>query len=173
MKHPTTDEELMDAVRDGSEDAYGTLFERYRAPLYAFSLRMTRDPEAAADAFQEAFLRVHRARATWSGHDGSFRAWLYRIAANSIRDRARANARRPEVLDAAPETSGQGSPTDRIALERALAAIPDPLREAFLLGAVAGLDHNEVAQALGISPDNARARISRARAALREQLEPS
>lgn len=163
----------MDAVRDGSEDAYATLFERYRAPLYGFSLRMTRQRETADDVFQETFLRVHRARSTWSHHDGTFRSWLYRIAVNTVRDRARAAARRPEVLGEEWEPAQRGAPDDRIALERALAALPDNLRDAFLLGAVAGLDHNEVAEALGVSPDNARARISRARSRLRELLEVS
>jgi len=163
----------MDAVRDGSEEAYAALFERYRSPLYGFALRMTRHRETADDVFQETFLRVHRARSTWSHHDGSFRSWLYRIAVNTIRDRARAAARRPEVLGDDWEPAYQGAPDDRIALERALAALPDNLRDAFLLGAVAGLDHNEVAEALGVSPDNARARISRARARLRQVLEVS
>ncbi|MBM4366385.1 MAG: sigma-70 family RNA polymerase sigma factor [Deltaproteobacteria bacterium] len=173
MQNPPTDEDLMDAVRDGSEDAYGALFERYRAPLYGFSMRMTRHRETADDVFQETFLRVYRARSTWSHQDGSFRSWLFRIAVNTIRDRARAAARRPEVLGDDWEPAYQGAPDDRIALERALAALPDNLRDAFLLGAVAGLDHNEVAGALGVSPDNARARISRARSRLRELLEES
>ena len=55
-------------------------------------------------------------------------------------------------------------------VEAAIASLPDPLREAFLLGPIQGFDHREVAEMIGISPDNARARISRARAALRAVL---
>jgi RNA polymerase sigma-70 factor (ECF subfamily) len=55
-------------------------------------------------------------------------------------------------------------------LEAAIGSLPENLREAFLLGAVEGFDHREVAAQLEISPDNARARISRARARLREIL---
>jgi RNA polymerase sigma-70 factor (ECF subfamily) len=55
-------------------------------------------------------------------------------------------------------------------LEQAIGALPENLREAFLLGVVEGFDHREVAGQLEISPDNARARISRARARLRELL---
>lgn len=160
----------MDAVRDGNEAAYLTLFHRHRAPLYGYALRMTRQPEVADDVFQETFLRVHRARGTWSSHEGTFRSWLYRICTNTIRDRARALARRPEVLGDAWEPHIHPGHTERLTLEAALGKLPDTLRDAFLLTAVQGMDHNEVAEALGISPDNARARVSRARARLRELL---
>lgn len=160
----------MDAVRDGSETAYTTLFQRHKGPLYGYLLRMSRHAELADDLFQESFLRVHRARATWSHHEGTFRSWLYRIATNVMRDRARSQVRKPEVFGLEWEPSHTEQPTNRIALERALANLPDNLRDAFLLTANLGMDHNEVASALEISPDNARARVARARAKLRELL---
>ncbi len=163
----------MDAVREGSEDAYVTLFTRHRTSIYGYALRMTRRREVADDIFQETFLRVHRARATWSNHQGTFRSWLFRIATNVIRDLARSVARRPEVLGESWEPSTFPAPADRMGLERALGGLPDSLRDAFVLAVVVGMDHNEVASALEISPDNARARVSRARARLREILEPT
>jgi RNA polymerase sigma factor (sigma-70 family) len=170
---PETDEELMDAVREGSEAAYGALFERHRAALYGYALRMTRQPAAADDVFQETFLRVHRARSTWTSHEGSFRSWLFRIATNTVRDRVRQAARRPEELGSSWEPFYHPNHARRIELERALGQLPDTLREAFVLTAVLGMDHNEVAAALDITPENARARVSRARARLRELVEVS
>lgn len=171
MAEPPTDEELMDQVQQGSAEAYTTLFARHRAGLYGYILRMVGRPELADEVFQEAFLSVHRARHTWSNHESGFRSWLYRIATNAIRDRARHSARRPEVLGTSwPEPSYREHLGQRLDLEQALRALPDPMREAFLLGVVAGLDHNELATALDISPDNARARVSRARGKLRELL---
>jgi RNA polymerase sigma-70 factor (ECF subfamily) len=173
VKDPSSDEALMDLAQRGDTRAYTTLFERHRAPLYGYVLRMVGRPELADELFQETFLSVHRARATWSSHEGSFRSWLFRIATNAVRDRARQAARRPEVMGDAFELSGAPDQTDAVALEELLRALPEPLREAFLLGAVLGMDHNEIAQALAITPDNARARLSRARARLRELLEAS
>jgi RNA polymerase sigma-70 factor (ECF subfamily) len=167
-----TDEILMDQVRAGSADAYRQLFDRHRAPLYGYVLRMAQRPELAEEVFQETFLRVYRARETWSSRDASFRSWLFRIATNAVRDRLRHAARRPEVLpDDDVVVAVEESPDERIALERALEALPENLREAFWLGAVIGLDHHELAASLDITPENARARVSRARARLRELLE--
>lgn len=161
----------MDRVQQGSAEAFATLFARHRGPLYGYILRMTRRAEVADEVFQETFLSVHRARSTWSSLGGTFRSWLYRIATNAARDGNRKVSRRPEVLGEDHELVGRDVPSDRIALERALGGLPENLRDAFLLGTVHGFDHNEIATALAISPDNARARVSRARARLRELLE--
>lgn len=170
MQDPT-DEDLMEQVQAGSDRAFTALFERHRAPLYGFVLRMTREEAAAEDCFQEAFLSVHRARHTWSRAAGSFRAWLFRIAANAARDHGRRQTRRPLVLtDEELPLPVRDFPVERLLLERALARLPEHLREAFLLGAMHGLDHVELAAALDISPDNARARLSRARVQLRQIL---
>jgi RNA polymerase sigma-70 factor (ECF subfamily) len=166
-----TDEELMEQVQAGNERAFTALFERHRAPLYGFVLRMTREEAAAEDCFQEAFLSVHRAKLTWSRAAGSFRSWLFRIATNAVRDHQRRLVRRPLLLlEEELPLPVRDFPEERLMLERALAQLAPHLREAFLLGAMHGLDHAELAEALDISPDNARARVSRARIQLRQIL---
>lgn len=161
----------MIAVQAGQQGAFEALFHRYRAAIYGYALRMTRRKEVAEEVFQDTFLAVHRAKGSWNPQAGSFRSWLYRIATNALRDRARATARRPEVESADWDGATSDTPESKLMLERALGALPEPLRDAFLLGVVGGLDHNEIASALGITPDNARARLSRARLKLREILE--
>ncbi len=170
MTHPSSDEDLMVLVQRGDADAFATLFARHRSPLYGYILRLARRPELADEVFQDAFLSVHRASATWSAAAGTFRSWLYRIATNALRDAQRKSARRPEILDDELVIAVRDSPGERLDLERALAELPDNLRDAFLLASLSGLDHNEIASVLDISPDNARARVSRARARLRELL---
>lgn len=169
----STDEELMLQVRAGDSRAFGELYRRYERPVYSFLVRRTGDREVAAELFQETFLRVHRKSATFDV-SRRFRSWLFGIAAHAAIDRGRKQVRRP-VAVSLQEWDGQkeahGSATDaRLALEKGIAAMPATLREAFLLGAVEGFDHNEIADQLDISPANARARISRGRAWLRRFL---
>jgi len=160
----------MQRVQTGDTAAYHALFQRHHARVYGYLLRRSRDPQVAADLYQETFLSVYRARETW--HPGKpFRPWLFTIAANAARDHARKVRRLPgevELEDFHPVVHDHHDA--RLHLERAIAGLPDTLRDAFLLGAVEGFDHNEVGEQLGISPDNARARLSRARAWLRSHL---
>jgi RNA polymerase sigma-70 factor, ECF subfamily len=166
-----SDEELMVRVQAGDGAAYRTLFDRHHERVYGYLVRRVRSPELARDLFQETFLSVHRARHTWLP-GRAFRPWLYGIATNAVRDHFRRTSRRPfEVeLEREPTVSHQ-NPVATLQLERAIGRLAEPLREAFLLGAVEGFDHNEVAAQLGINPDAARARISRARAQLRTFLD--
>ena len=70
----------------------------------------------------------------------------------------------------APWPQAPQAHAQRLTLEQAIEALPENLKDAFLLGAVHGMDHREIATQLDISPANARARISRARAFLRDWL---
>lgn len=160
-------------VQHGDSQAFEVLFGRYERRIFGFLVRRTGDREAAAELFQDTFLKMFKARGSWDP-SRPLKPWLFGIAANAAVDRRRRQVRRPvavalEEWDA--PTRAHSEHTDaRLTLERGLAAMPDTLREAFVLGAVEGFDHNEVAASLSISPANARARISRGRSWLRTFL---
>lgn len=169
-------------VQAGKKDAFGALFARYRAPVWSWLARKTGDRELSAELYQEAFLRVWRSANTYKPGQ-PVKPWIYRIAANVARDRFRKEKRRVDTTELDEQRGGEtfwrpsestvrgsADPLSGLDLERAIQELPDTLREAFLLGAVQGLDHNELAQALDITPANARRRVSRARARLREIL---
>jgi RNA polymerase sigma-70 factor (ECF subfamily) len=160
----------MELVQAGNKDAFGTLFARYRGPVWSWLARRTRDRELSAELYQEAFLRIWRSSHTYRKGQ-PVKPWVYKIAGNVARDRFRREQRRVDTVEIDTDRTGERyDPLSGMDLENAIGKLPDTLREAFLLGAVQGLDHNEVAQALDISPANARRRISRARAQLRELL---
>lgn len=161
-----SDEELMQRVQAGDDASFRALFARHQRAVYGFLLRRTGRAETAAELFQETWLRVHRGRAGYRP-DQRFRPWLFGIAANAGRDQRRQQLRVGEEVELAELPARRARPEATLTLDAAITALPEPLREVFLLGAVYGFDHNEVAEQLGIRPDNARARLSRARAALR------
>jgi RNA polymerase sigma-70 factor (ECF subfamily) len=165
-----SDEDLMLLVQKGDEHAYAELFVRHKRGVYGYARRFIRDEAQAQEVFQEAWLKVHRARKTYR-KGARFKTWLYAITANTTRDAYRKSQRRIQTVDSSIEaTAPQAGPTSGMDLHGAIAALPETLREAFLLGAIQGFDHNEVAAALDISPTNARARISRARTTLKQSI---
>ena len=162
----------MARVQQGDREAYSVLFSRYKDPLWSYMMRRTRDSEAASELYQETFLRLWRSAHTYK-RDQPFRPWLYRVSNNLIRDRFRNSQRQVETIELNLESTQPARRIDPISgldLERAIQELPDTLREAFLLGAVHGLNHKEVANILEISPSNARARVSRARLKIRTLL---
>ena len=161
----------MHLVQTGDGQAYQLLFTRYKDPVWSYIFRRVRDQQTASDLYQEVFLRVWRfAKSFKTGQ--KVRPWVYRIASNVIKDRYRKTTREVTTTNL-DDVVPKGRLHDPIAtrdLEDAIAQLPESLKEAFVLGAVHGLDHKEVAEALDISPANARARVSRARVKLRELL---
>lgn len=120
----------------------------------------------------------------------AFPTWVHRVATNACLDELRRRGRRPRVvrrLDAPPGTSDGGprplDPADpapgidvqlpeRMAIDDALAALPEEFRIAVVLRDHLGLDYAEIANALDLPPGTVRSRISRGRARLADLLAP-
>jgi RNA polymerase sigma-70 factor (ECF subfamily) len=164
-----TDRELMEALQDGDARSLDALHSRHSGRLVGWLTRRTRDHHAAEDVAQEVWLSVHRHRDRWRPESGAFSTWLYTIARNALIDHIRARSRRRLVLlDREPLIRVDDTTVERLTLRKAQELIPPDHAVAFNLGGVEGLDHNEMARVMGVSPDCARARLSRATRALRE-----
>jgi RNA polymerase sigma-70 factor (ECF subfamily) len=167
--------DLVESHRAGDVDAFPAIVRANYGMLLARAMRRLNDRAAAEDAVQETFLRAFRAL---PGFGGDFRlaGWLHRILNNvcadetgrRMRDGATFNRLTvehvPTVDDVADATTG------RAEVEHALALIPQSHREALLLREIEGMDYRELAAAAGITEENARARVSRARSAMRRLL---
>ncbi|TAJ16282.1 MAG: sigma-70 family RNA polymerase sigma factor [Dehalococcoidia bacterium] len=179
---------LVTRARAGDMTAFNTLVLRFQDGVYGLTLRMLGDPAAAEDATQDAFIRAWQRLETYRG--GSFRAWLFTIAANRARDELRRHSRRPtRSLDEARDDPDHADidPPDsaptahevleqselRQALEAALRALPDDWREVVVLADVQGLDYVEVAAVTGVAVGTVKSRLSRARGRLREVIRNS
>jgi RNA polymerase sigma-70 factor (ECF subfamily) len=143
--------------------------------VYGFVLRRAGGDRAVAeDLTQEAFLRAWRGRRTFR-EETSMRGWLCAIAANVVRDHARAQRRRPaevpppDWLDV-PDAGADAASTALSDLRAALAALPAKQREMFLLRERDGLSYSEIATALGCPVGTVMSGLSRARARLTEAV---
>src|SRR3990170_5013323 len=87
-----SDEELMKRYQSGDEAAFEEIYSRYAKRIYGFLLRRLGHPDECAELFQETFLRLHRGRSLYRP-EMPFKAWVYTIANNLVRDRVRARAR--------------------------------------------------------------------------------
>ena len=152
------------------------LFGKHQNEIYAYLLRMLRDPELAADLTQDAFVKAYRAYDHLEKPENA-RAWLYQIAHRVALD----NLRRHKIVRFVPLV-GEARTTVPSAehlvmdarlsgdLQRALERIPERQRTALLLAELHDLTGLELAAALGVSHVAARALLTRARESLRQAL---
>jgi RNA polymerase sigma-70 factor (ECF subfamily) len=166
----TTDEEL---VRAGDTAA---LVRRYYGPVFGLARRLLGGAADARDAAQETFARaIAHLRDFQPGR--SFRAWLFSIAANLVRDLHRRRRTSPlepaieETLpDLAPPDARMLSEENRERLAAAVERLPFDLKAVVALHFQEDLPPSEIAEALGISPNAVRIRLYRALAALRKEF---
>jgi RNA polymerase sigma-70 factor (ECF subfamily) len=152
------------------------LFARHQNEIYAYLVRMLRDPELAADLTQDAFVKAYRAYDSLQRPENA-RAWLYQIAHRVALD----NLRRRRIVRFVPlvgESHSTSPSAEHLAmdlrlsgdLQRALEKIPERQRAALLLAELHDLTGVELAAALGVSHVAARALLTRARESLRQAL---
>jgi RNA polymerase sigma-70 factor (ECF subfamily) len=177
----TPDLDLIARARQGDLPAFNVLVERYQTSVFNLCLRMLGAPAPAEDAAQEAFISAYRSLGRFRG--GSFRAWLFRIAANACYDELRRRKARPatsldwrntederpiEPPDTAPSMEERAATAElHRALEDALAQLPHEQRLAIVLCDVQGFDYAEIAETMRVSLGTVKSRISRARSRLR------
>lgn len=181
MKTDKQTDDLVKSAVQGSRDALEELVRRIQQPVYSLSLRMLLNRQDAEDAAQEIIIRVITNLRTYR-FEGSFRAWVLRIAVNKlltvrktfaekkmasiedldgILDRHEARGWLARPLEA-PEPYLEAE-TRAICIHAILSALNRSHRLAFILGVVIGVDSQEGSQILDISPAAYRQRLSRAR----------
>jgi RNA polymerase sigma-70 factor (ECF subfamily) len=185
-----TDGELIAAYRAGEVSALGELMERHKAAVYGYLLRLTGSRATAEDLFQEVFLKLVRAPGVYNERE-KFKAWLFTVARNSAMDNFRRETARREVPlpGTAPRgEEGEAAPADIAApgggpeealekrllgerIEAALAGLSEDQREVFYLRHYSELSFKEIAEMLGVPIGTVLARMSRAAARLRGELE--
>lgn len=182
----TTPEEiaLIEAAQRGELGAFNTLIQTYQRQAYGVAYRVLSDADAAADATQDAFLKVFRRIHQFQG--GSFRAWLFRVVINTCYDRMRGDQRRKARIvagdDILPEhdyrlVDPHPSPHEHAVrgemmrtLIRELRKLPKEQQAVLVLCDLEGMAYHEAASMTGSNLGTVKSRLSRARAKMRDAL---
>jgi RNA polymerase sigma-70 factor, ECF subfamily len=144
---------------------FDAVFDRLHPSLFRYLHRLTGDQDVAEDIAQEAFVRLLRQ----SLPEGEVRPWLFTVATNLVRDRARKTERRHRLLSTAPELVTR-NPTPEEDVERAerIGVVRDALDRLserdrqLLLMREEGFKYDEIAQVVGVAPASVGTLIARA-----------
>jgi len=183
----------MAAYQRGDVTAFAELVARHEKPLWIFLRRLVRDEGAAEDLLQETFMRVIHGAAAWQPN-AKFSTWLYTIGRNLCIDHGRklqhrhtlsmdhhvghagdeegGAARLHEQLSGADRGAERSALNRELAarLDRAIAALPVPQREVFVMREVLGLPFAEIAEAVAASEATVKSRMRYALQRLRSEL---
>jgi RNA polymerase sigma-70 factor (ECF subfamily) len=184
-----SDEALMQAYAAGDAAAFDRLYARHKGGVYRYFLRHCGRAGVADELFQDIWMNVVRARATYVPR-AKFSTWLYRIAHNRLVDHWRTSGSftlatdvaqdddddPPDPLDRVPGPRGD-EPETRVAageiaarINAALAALPPAQRDAFLLHQEGGLELAAIAELTGDGVETVKSRVRYALGKLRAQL---
>jgi RNA polymerase sigma-70 factor (ECF subfamily) len=183
------DAQLMLRVKDGDEDSFRVLLEKYRNPVIHFAYRMVQDRAVAEELSQEVFLRVYRSRGTYEP-TAKFTTWLFRIAThlalNWLRDgrgergHQRLDGPRDsekdelsvrEVSDRKPSVEQRLVYETRLQEVRdAIALLPGKQRAAVLMHKYEEMEYSQIANVLECSESAVKSLLFRAYESLRSRL---
>lgn len=183
---------LAQAAQGGSAAAFAKLTGRYRRRVYNLTRNMVATDADAQELVQETFLSVFRAlpQLRVPAHDRLLSAWIFRIAVNAALMHLRHRRRRPVLhiedmpravqggdLSMWPSGMSLRRPDDLLLdgelkgrLQAAMAALPDKYRLVLWLRDIEEQSSDEVAQTLGLTVPTVKARLHRARLAVRDAL---
>src|SRR5450755_5137120 len=192
MNAPDADAPLVERVKQGDVKAFEMLVVKYQRRIERLVGRMVRDVDLVPDIAQETFIRAYRALPQFRG-DSAFYTWLYRIAVNTAKKSLMELKRDPLVTEAARASRDddddrpriENEPSDSATPEALLAskqiaaavnfaveALSEDLRQAITLREIEGLSYEEIAEVMNCPIGTVRSRIFRAREAISAKVKP-
>ena len=192
MQDADTDALLVERVKQGDKRAFEMLVVKYQRRIERLISRMVRDVDLVQDIAQETFIKVYRALPQFRG-ESAFYTWLYRIAVNTARKALLDLKRDPLVLAMYSTSDAEKDETSRVesepstcetpeallaskeiaaAVNAAIEALSEDLRQAITLREIEGLSYEEIAELMDCPIGTVRSRIFRAREAIAARLRP-
>ncbi len=169
-----SDQQLVEQAKLGNREAFAEIYTRHRDGVYDYCLRFMKDPDSAKDVLHKTFLRMQ------TGLDGMrngmvLRVWLLSIARNFALN----SVRKSKLMDALDDElpSDDDSPFESVVREeqsrtvkRLIESLNPALREVIVLREYGELSYREIAMVTGLSEENVKIRIYRARKAIASAL---
>jgi RNA polymerase sigma-70 factor (ECF subfamily) len=192
MGDPDVDAALVARAQQGDVRAFEMLVVKYQRRVERLIGRMVRDSDLVQDIAQESFIRAYRALPQFRG-EAAFYTWLYRIAVNTAKKALVDMKRDPLLFDSARSVGEDDDETSRnqselsdgetpeallaskeiaAAVNAAIEALTEDLRQAITLREIEGLSYEEIAEAMNCPVGTVRSRIFRARDAIAIRLRP-
>jgi RNA polymerase sigma-70 factor (ECF subfamily) len=187
-----SDQMLVARTVAGDQKAFELLVIKYQRRIQRLIGRMVRDVDLVEDIAQETFIRAYRALGQFRG-EAQFYTWLYRIAVNTAKKALVDLKRDPLVSESALRGGSQDDETSPVenelttaetpetvlaakeiamAVNSAMEALPEELRQAVTLREIEGLSYEEIAEAMNCPIGTVRSRIFRAREAISAKVKP-
>ncbi len=192
MNAPDADAPLIERIKNGDVKAFEMLVVKYQRRIERLIGRMVRDVDLVPDIAQETFIRAYRAIPQFRG-ESAFYTWLYRIAVNTAKKTLGELKRDPLVTESARASRDDDDETSRTeneltdgetpeailaskeiaaAVNAAIEALSEELRQAITLREIEGLSYEEIAEMMNCPIGTVRSRIFRARESIAARLRP-
>lgn len=175
-----TDDALMQRVREGDDDAFGEIVDRYKDPLVNYLTHLVRSRDRAEEVAQDAFVRLYR-NANQYKQQERLGPYLFRIATNLVVTEIRRERRWGLLLPRLHASTRQTTPSPDTNLftseiqrqvSAAIDRLPIHFRAPLVLFEIEEWSYDEIAKALDVRVGTVKSRISRARDLLRSHLAP-
>ncbi len=171
---------LAQAATKGNMMAFEELYNRHHRRVYSLCLRMLQNAHEAEDLTQEVFIQLYRKIGSFRG-DSAFTTWLHRMTVNQVLmhfrkrtvkfEKTTEEGETPVQVVIGTENQAKMPIVDKIALDSAIAQLPDGYRNVFILHDVEGYEHEEVARILGCSVGTSKSQLHKARLKMRKLLQ--
>jgi len=176
----STDFALAQNAAIGDLGAFETIYQRHHRRVYSVCLRMLQNATEAEDLTQEVFIQLYRKIGSFRG-DSAFTTWLHRMTVNQVLmhfrkrsvkyEKTTEEGETPVQIVAGTENAQKMPVVDRIAIDNAIALLPNGYRNVFVLHDVEGYEHEEVARILGCSVGTSKSQLHKARLKMRKLLQ--
>lgn len=176
-----TEIQLIENIKEGSQEAFAMLYSQYSSNVYNTALSFTKNAEDAEEITQDVFVKIHKSVASFKG-DSSLSTWIYRITVNTALNYQKKKKRFTLFKNSVPQSDTMDFEHPGVLLEnkenakelyKAIDRLSANQKMAFILSFVEGLPRQDVADAMGNSLKSVESLLQRAKKNMRVELEKS